>query len=414
MRLLFDIALRHLAGRRRQTLVSLLGVALGVGFFIAIAAMMQGFQTYFVAKVIDVSPHIEMRDEYRKPPPQPVESQHQNGLVHILGLKPKSEPRGIKNARAKIAALSELSGVAVAPALSGQVILRYGSKDVSATVVGIDPKKEKSVSNLERDIYLGEIEDLYATANAIILGGGLAEKLGADRGATLTVLSPVGVVLKMKVVGLFTTGIVAMDNFQAYALLKKVQVLEDRPNVVNRIRLRLADVNQADVLARRIETRYGYWTQSWKEANANVLGIFVIQNAIMYSTTGAILVVAAFGIFNVISTVVLEKTRDIAILKSLGFNARDIQAIFLLEGFVVGLAGTLVGWGLGYGLTELLATVEFEIEGFVRSQGFILDYSPTHYLIAGATGLSAATFAAYLPARKAARMDPLAIIRGAS
>ena len=414
MHLLFDIALRHLAGRRRQTLVSLLGVALGVGFFIAIAAMMQGFQTYFVAKVIDVSPHIEMRDEYRKPPPQPVESQYQNGLVHILGLKPKSEPRGIKNARAKIAALSELSGVAVAPALSGQVILRYGSKDVSATAIGIDPKKEKSVSNLERDIYLGEIEDLYATANAIILGGGLAEKLGANRGATLTVLSPVGVVLKMKVVGLFTTGIVAMDNFQAYALLKKVQVLEDRPNVVNRIRLRLADVNQADVLARRIETRYGYWTQSWKEANANVLGIFVIQNAIMYSTTGAILVVAAFGIFNVISTVVLEKTRDIAILKSLGFNARDIQATFLLEGFVVGLAGTLVGWGLGYGLTELLATVEFEIEGFVRSQGFILDYSPAHYLIAGATGLSAATFAAYLPARKAARMDPLAIIRGAS
>ena len=376
--------------------------------------MMQGFQSYFVAKVIDVSPHIEMRDEYRTPPPQPVEQRYRDGLVRLLGLKPKSEPRGIKNARAKIAALSDFEGVAVAPALSGQVILRYGSKDVSATVVGIDPKKERDVSNLERDIYLGEMDDLYATANAIILGGGLAKKLGAGRGDTLTVLSPVGVVLKMKVAGLFSTGIVSMDNFQAYALLKKVQVLEDRPNVVNRIRLRLADVNRAETLARRIETRYGYWTQSWQEANANVLGIFVIQNAIMYSTTGAILVVAAFGIFNVISTVVLEKTRDIAILKSLGFNARDVRTTFLLEGFIVGLAGTIAGWGLGYGLTELLATVEFEIEGFVRSEGFILNYSPFHYLIAGAMGLTSATFAAYLPARKAARMDPLAIIRAAT
>jgi lipoprotein-releasing system permease protein len=414
MRLLIDIAIKHLAGRRRQTIVSLIGVALGVGFFIAIAAMMQGFQTYFIAKVIDVSPHIEMRDEYRTPPLQPVEQQYRDGLVRLLGLKPKSEPRGIKNARAKIAALSDIDGVAVAPALSGQVILRYGSKDVSATVVGIDPKREREVSNLERDVYLGEMNDLYATANAIILGGGLAKKLGAGRGDTLTVLSPVGVVLKMKVVGLFSTGIVSMDNFQSYALLKKVQVLEDRPNVVNRIRLRLADVNRAETLARRIENRYGYWTQSWQEANANVLGIFVIQNAIMYSTTGAILVVAAFGIFNVISTVVLEKTRDIAILKSLGFNARDVQTTFLLEGFIVGVAGTIAGWGLGYGLTELLATVEFEIEGFVRSEGFILNYSVFHYLIAGAMGLTSATFAAYLPARKAARMDPLAIIRAAT
>ncbi|MDX1402718.1 MAG: FtsX-like permease family protein, partial [Kiloniellales bacterium] len=207
---------------------------------------------------------------------------------------------------------------------------------------------------------------------------------------------------------------VSLDNFEAYSLLKKVQVLEDRPNVMNRIRLRLADVTQAENLARRIENRFGYWTQSWQEANANVLGIFVIQNAIMYSTTGAILVVAAFGIFNIISTVVLEKTRDIAILKSLGFTARDIRLTFLFEGSAVGVAGTLVGWALGYGLTELLASIEFEIEGFVRSEGFILNYSITNYLIAGLMGILAATLAAYLPARRAAGMDPLSIIRSAS
>ncbi len=145
-----------------------------------------------------------------------------------------------------------------------------------------------------------------------------------------------------------------------------------------------------------------------------MLGIFVIQNGIMYSTTGAILVVAAFGIFNIISTVVLEKTRDIAILKSLGLTHRDIELIFLLEGFLVGVVGTLLGWLIGYGLIEILASIRFEIEGFVRTEGFRLNYSFGNYLFAGAMAVLAATFAAFLPARKAARLDPVEIIRGAA
>ncbi|MDH3472276.1 MAG: ABC transporter permease [Rhodospirillales bacterium] len=414
MDLLLDIAFKHLRNRRRQTLVSLLGVSLGVGFFIAIAAMMQGFQNYFIDKIIDVSPHVEMKDEYRAPPPQPAERAFAGGAVHLVGVKPKDEPRGIKNGKAKVAALSALPGVTVAPVLSGEMILRYGSKDVSGTIVGIDPARERLVSKLERDLTAGGLDDLYTTANGIILGSGLAAKVGAALGDTLTVLSTAGVILKMKVVGLFETGIVNLDNFQAYALLKKVQVLQDRPNVVNRIRLRLERVTEAEVVARRVEARFGYRTESWQEANKNVLGIFVIQNGIMYSTTGAILVVAAFGIFNIISTVVLEKSRDIAILKSLGLTARDIGAIFVFEGLLIGVIGTLLGWAIGYGLTQALESIEFEIEGFVKSEGFILYYSATHYLIGAVMALIASTFAAYLPARKAARVDPVDIIRGAT
>jgi lipoprotein-releasing system permease protein len=414
MRLLIDIALTHLRNRRRQTLVSLLGVSLGVGFFIAIAAMMQGFQNYFVDKIIDVSPHVEIKDEYRVPPPQPVERLYPRGAVRLTGVKPKDEPRGIKNGKAKVAALSRIAGVTVSPVLTGEIILRYGSKDVSASIIGIEPERERLVSKLERDLTVGALDDLRGTANGVILGTGLADKVGARHGDTLTVLSPAGVILKMKVVGLFETGIVSMDNFQAYALLKKVQVLQDRPNVINRIRLRLAGVTGAEVLARRIERRFGYRSESWQEANQNVLGIFVIQNGIMYSTTGAILLVAAFGIFNIISTVVLEKTRDIAILKSFGLDARDIGGIFVCEGFLVGVVGTLLGWALGYGLTQGLEAIEFEIEGFVKTQGFILYYAPSHYLLSGAMALAAATFAAYLPARKAARVDPVEIIRGAA
>ena len=412
MRLILDIAVTHLVHRKRQTLVSVLGVAMGVGFFIAMAAMMQGFQRYFVAKTIDVSPHVIIKDEYRTPPPQPVEQYYRAGAIRLLNVQPRDERRGIKNGMAVVDAIARQPDVAVAPTLAGQIFLRYGTKDVSATLYGIEPEKERRVTYLEQDLVAGSLNGLYTTANGIILGSGLADKVGAATGDTLSIISPAGVILKMKVVGVFRSGVTAKDNYESFALLKKAQILQDRANVVNQIRIRLRDIDQAAALARSLETRYGYRTESWEETNKNVLGIFVIQNGIMYSTVSAILIVAAFGIFNIITTVIHEKERDIAILKSIGFEEGAIRGIFLLEGAVVGVVGTLIGWALGYGLTELLASVRFNVEGFVKTEGFVLYYTFRHYLIAGLFAMIASLVASYLPARKAAAVNPVDIIRG--
>ena len=414
MPLTLDIALTHLKNRKRQTLVSVMGVAMGVGFFIAMAAMMQGFQHYFITKVIDVWPHITIKDEFRTAPVQPVERLFPEGAVSLRGLKPLEELRGLRDAKTMIAELNRRAGMTAAPTLRGQVFLRYGSKDFSCTLVGIDPQQERRVSNLEHDLISGSLNALYSNANGIILGEGVAKRVGAEMGTLLSVISPAGVILKMKVVGIFRTGITLIDNFEANTLLKKSQILQNRPNVINQVRIRLEDVNLADATAAAIEGRYGYRTESWKETYQNILGIFVIQNGVMYSTVSAILIVAAFGIFNIISTVIHEKTRDIAILKSIGFEEGDIRRIFVLEGLVVGIVGTLLGWLLGYGLTQLLGAIRFHIEGIVTAQGFFLHYSPWHYLIAGGFATVSAVFAAYLPARKAARLNPVEIIRGAA
>ncbi len=414
MRLLLDLARGMLAGRRRQTVVSVLGVALGVAFFIAIAAMMRGFQGYFVSQIIDVAPHVTIKDEARTPPRQAAEIAHPGGAVAVSGVKPMDRVRGIRAAGDKLAMLDAMPGVAAAPLLTGQALLRYGARDVSATILGIDPLRQQRVSNIAKDMVAGRLEDLRTTANGLIIGAGLADRLGVGMGDTVSAIAPQGGVLAMRVTGIFRTGLTALDNAQGYTLLKVNQVLQGRDNVVNQIQLRLADVTRAEPLARTIEARFGDRTESWEEQNANILTVFVIQNGVMYSVTGAILLVAAFGIYNIISTVVFEKTRDIAILKSLGFTERDIQVLFLLQGVAAGVLGAALGCALGAAMIEGLGQIRFGTETPAGQDRFVLDKDWRIYLIASAFALVSAGIAALIPARRAARLDPVQVVRGAA
>ncbi|WP_237215983.1 ABC transporter permease [Falsiroseomonas oryziterrae] len=414
MNLILELARGMLRRRRRQTLVSVSGVALGVAFFIAIAALMRGFQTYFVNQIIDVAPHITIKDETRRPPAQAAELVALDGAVVVHGVKPRERIRGIRAAGDKLAMLEAMEGVAAAPVLSGQALLRYGSRDVSASITGIDPARHPRVSNIEKDMIAGSLADLRTTANGIVIGEGLALKLGVSLGDTISAVSPAGVTLSMKVVGLFRTGIQNVDQAFAYSLLKVNQVLQDRPNVVNQILVRLADVTRAEPLARQIEARFGDRSESWEEQNQNILTVFVIQNAIMYSVTGAILLVAAFGIYNIISTVVFEKTRDIAILKSLGFTEGDIQRLFLVQGVIAGILGAIAGCLLGALMIEALGQVRFGLETPAGNDRFILARDWRVYLAACFFAVSAAGIAAVIPARRASRLDPVQVVRGAA
>jgi lipoprotein-releasing system permease protein len=414
MSLLADIALTHLRGRLRQTLVAVAGVATGVGFSIAMASLMEGSQRDFIETLVNATPPVVVKDEYRNPPRQPAERVFATGAVALDGLKPKEELRGIRNARARLLRIDSLPGLTAAPILRGQVVMRFGGKDIAAALVGIEPERERRVSNIERDLRAGSLAALHAVANGVILGSGLADRLGAHMGDTLTITAPSGLLLRMKVVGLVHTGMVGIDNSEAYALLKKVQVLQNRPNVVNQIRVRLDDAEKARAVARRIEALVGYRTESWDEANEGLLEVLVIRNIIMYTVVGAILLVASFGIFNVISTITHEKARDIAILKSLGFFERDIRRIFVMQSLVLGVIGSLLGWALGAALTTGLASITIDVKAFTERSGLPVFYSFWHYMIAAAFALSAATLAGWLPARRAARVDPVAIIRGAA
>ena len=412
MHLIADIAATHIRGRGRQTFLSIAGVAMGVGFSIMMASLMQGSQEDFIDTLIDTIPHIAIEDEERHPPVQPASMTFD--AVKIEGLRPREKLRGIRNADGIIASLESWLPGDVAPNLTGQAVIRYAGKDLSVTVVGIDVDAERLVSTIDDDMREGSLDDLNTTANGLVVGDGVLDRLGAKVGDLVTVTSPVGVVRKFKIVGSFHTGAVANDNGLGYTLLKTAQVIQDKANVVNRIRIRLDDVNASTPIAARLESQFGYKAESWEEANEGLMEAFLIRNIIMFTVVAAILIVAGFGIFNIISQITHEKAHDIAIMKSLGFPESDIIRIFVIEGLAIGAAGSLLGCVFGFALCQALGQVEFEFAATTEITRLPLMYSVWHYAIASGFALGSAAVAGWLPARNAARLNPVDIIRGAA
>ncbi|MCZ7658657.1 MAG: ABC transporter permease [Xanthobacteraceae bacterium] len=411
MSLVLDIAWTHVRSRARQTLVAVAGVATGVGFSIMMAALMEGSQDDFMRQLIDALPHIAISDERRQAPHQPAEEVY--AATKIYGLTPEERRRGIKNPLAIMAAIESWVPGAIAPSVKTQAILRYAGRDVGASVLGIDPHREPKVSALPKQMRQGTLASLFRASNAIILGSRLAEKIGARVGASITVQTGEGVQISAQVVGLFHSGVRQVDEATAYVLVKTGQVLARQTGLVNELRLRVADAMAAREIAGRIERETGYKAVSWQEAHEDLLSAFTIRNVIMFTVVGAILLVASFGTYNIISTITHEKARDIAIMKSLGLPEATVRRIFVLEAVLIGLLGGLLGWMLGYLLCLGLGSVEIK-SPFMDATRLPIAWSPLHYAIAAAVAVASSVAAGYFPARKAARVHPVEIIRGAT
>jgi lipoprotein-releasing system permease protein len=411
MRLTVDIAWTHVRTRVRQTGFAVAGVATGAGFSIMMAALMQGSQDDFISRLVNTLPHITVTDERRTAPRQPAEMFFDASEIH--GLKPEARRRGIKNPLATMAAIEAWLPGGVAPSVKVQAIIRYANRDVGASVVGVDPRREDKVSNLATQMRGATLPALYRATNAIVLGDKLAEKIGARIGANITIQTSEGAQITAQVVGFFHSGVRQVDEGTAYVLAKTGQILAQQTGLINELRVRVDDAMAAREISQRIERDTGYKSVSWQEAHEDLLSTLIIRNIIMYTVVGAILLVASFGTYNIISTITHEKARDVAIMKSLGLSEATVRMIFVLEASIIGLAGALIGFVLGYLLCVALGSVEIK-NPFLDSNRLPLAYSYVHYALAGAVALVSSVAAGYLPARKAARVHPVEIIRGAT
>lgn len=415
LRPLILIARRHLLHSTFRTGVAILGVAVGVMFMVMLSALMTGFETKFVSETIESSPHITIYDELREHPDEFAGwlTERTGGVVTVESARPRDRRRRIKKPGEIVQMLRAMDGIeAAARNVVGTAILNFGSRERGVNLMGIEPEEQEAVNEIDTYIEDGRIYDLYSSGGAILLGAGVAEQIGVQKDDILNVRLRDGDSRALRVVGIFRTGVTTIDYSRAYTLIDVAQQLLQMGRDVNQIVVRLTDYERARDVAADVEAVIAYRTESWQEANENFLSIFVIQQVISYLVTGGIMIVAAFGILNLLVMLVMEKMPEIAMLKSMGYSARDVTLVFLVEGLVIGLIGVMCGCVFGYYLTEFVGTLPVPQRGLIESETLTMNNVPSLYVVAGIAALVVTLLASVIPAMRAGRMDPVETLRG--
>lgn len=411
------IAFTHLLGKRRQTIVAMLGVTFGIAVFIFQAGLITGFQGTFKERVLNTTAHIHIFYEAEKDRKSLLEEMHlqQPGQwIVVSGQKPKVRDQQLKNATGILKDLEhDPEVIGVAPGLNGQAIFRNGTAQKSGKVAGIDVRMEDRLFQMGQYMRMGDPMKLETMSNGIILGKGLADEIGAGMNDVITVISQSGVSLDLKVIGIHESGLAELDKSRAFVRIITAQkLLNVSGDHITDINIKVRDIDRSDLLTRRYQNKYGYKAMDWKETNANTFSVFKVQNMVTYLIIISILIVSGFGIFNIQMMIIYEKMNDIAILKAIGYKDRDIKRIFLTESIVIGIAGGIIGLLLGYVVTLIVGSIPLNIGGFVTIKYLAFNRDPLFFVMAFGFGIIATSIAGYFPARKAAKVDPVNIIRG--
>jgi lipoprotein-releasing system permease protein len=413
-RVVLFIALRELWDRKVLNGIAVLGVALGVLTLISINGIMNGFQTKFLDNILKISPHVTIFDKQLRPAPSMLARYEDDFVVaHVASETPSDRQLRINRPGEIVRALERMDGVlGAAGSLTGSAVLAFGPKQYPIDLRGIDPPEQQHVTPIAEYVVAGSYRALDAAPDGVVLGAGLAKRLAAEVGQLVSIGSPLGQNLNLKVVGIFDAGIPPVDNNRVYVTLKNAQAILGKPDTVGRIELRLRDTDAAPALAAELERILGYDAESWQETNANFLSLFKQQNTIIGFVVGAILMVGGFGILAIQIMIVLQKTRDIAILRSVGFRRRDILTAFLLQGAIIALVGAAIGDAGGHWVLVALSHLKTHQETLVKSEYFIVHDDPRFYVWGLLFALAVGLVASLIPAWRGSRVEPVDVLRG--
>ena len=410
------IAGRYLITHLRQTIVCIAGVVISVMMFITMLSMMRGFTDKFIIETVESSGHVIVHDEPRETRSQILRRvvTSPDAVLSLEGDRPREVVQKIKNSSGLLASIRRMPGIVdAAPNVNGDATATFGTKTYPLQLIGCDPEKQTQVTTIGDDVVEGSFDRIKTAANGVVLGRGVALTLGLRLDDSFTLTSPTGGQLFAKVVGIFDTGVTPVDYGRGYMLLSSAQTLLDRKSIINEIVIRTDDYNDAEEIAARIEALCGYKTEGWKEANANFLKIFAVQTAITYIITAALMIVAAFGVLNILIMAVLERVNDIAILKSFGYSRGDITKIYLMQGLAIAVVGAAMGLICAKLAVEGLRRLPIKMEGLVRAEGLLMSEHTSTYVMACVLVTTIVLIASVYPARRAASFDPVDVIRGA-
>ena len=350
--LITDIARSLLLARWRQSLVAAIGVTFSITMFIALLGFMNGLNDLLDGLVLNRTPHVRLFNEIKPNPDQPVNlsADFKNSHNFIQSVKSSGGRLEIYNSAAIMQAVkADPRVLGIAPKITAPVLYNAGTIDITGTVSGIDVLAESELFFFKDYVRVGEPLDLKNVSNSIVLGKGVAEKLLAEIGDVVQVTTSKGDRLPLKVVGFFQSGIADYDKVQSFASIATTQKLLGESNsYVTDIQIKLKDLNLAPAVAKEYAQLFQADAEDIQTANSQFETGSFVRTLISYAVGIVLLIVAGFGIYNILNMMIYEKMDTIAILKATGFSGSDVRKIFLGIALTIGLLGGLLGLVFGF------------------------------------------------------------------
>lgn len=415
-KLLTSIAVALSVARWRQTLVAAVGVTFSITMFIALLGFMNGLNDMLDGLILNRTPHIKLFNELKPSPVQPVElaSAYKEHYHFIRSIKPYAGRLAIYNVEPIISTLLKDDRVlGLAPKISTQVFYTVGSVDVAGVINGIDVEAENSLFYFSNYVTAGDYIDLKNIPNSIILGKAAADKMLAKIGDVIQVTTVTGEKQQLKVAGYFQSGINDVDKVQSYASLATTQkLLGESRSYITDLQVKLKNIELAPAISKEYSALFGIDAEDIQTANSQFETGSNVRSMISYAVGITLLIVAGFGIYNILNMMIYEKMDSIAILKATGFSGKDVKTIFTMIALGIGVLGVLFGLIFGFLMSAVIDQIPFVTPSLPSIKTFPVNYDVKYYIIGATFGVFTTYLAGYLPSRKASKVDPVVIIRG--
>ncbi len=414
LKLIIQVSISLLLARWKQTLVAAIGVTFSIAMFVTLLGFMNGLNDLLDGLIMNRTAHIRLYHDINVSKKQPIDLLSPESQNFVQSLKPKNQRLEIYNSAQIMHAIKQDPRVlGVAPKINAQVFYNVGTIDLTGVINGIDPDEENRLFMFSDYVTKGNYLDLKNIPSSIILGKGVADKMAANIGDVIQVTTSKGERMQLKVVGFFQSGLQDLDKVQSYCSISTTQkMLGVSNNYITDIQVKLKDILQAPAMAIEYQRSYETDAIDIQQANSQFETGSSVRSIISYAVGVTLLIVAGFGIYNILNMMIYEKMDSIAIMKAIGFSGKDVNRIFIFIALSIGIFGGAMGLLAGLGLSNIIDNIPFNTESLPTIKTYPINYNPMFYIIGAIFSIVTTYFAGYFPSRKASKIDPVIIIRG--
>ena len=407
----FRIALRFLTAKKRAMLMSLSCIILGIGLFVVTQATTSGFQGFFIKTILGTNGAILIQDKLQATM-RSIDAGGYNSGYEIKQKEGQKYVEGIDYPNQLALAVKKFNNVAaVSQILRGTVTIRSSFRDQTGQAYGINLEDHLRVSDLGAQIVQGSLSDFRVQQGGTLVGRVIADKLQLEVGDTFEMVY-LGIVHHYKLSAIYQTGVNDIDSVRIYILMSEARALFKKPTGATYLQVSLIDKDRAREDAVVMSNALQHSAAAWQDREKSWLGVFRAFRIATGITVSVFTLIAGLAMFNTLAMIVLEKKKEIAILRSMGYTRHDISRIFLWQAAIVLAIGMVLGCAVGALITYAVSQVPLPITGIFTSHKFLVQWSRWHYVEAVSTAVVMVMLASLIPSRRAARLEPGDIIRG--